>query len=118
MRLLCDHRSGGLRNMQRELARESVVITDVSGNFDTDTLVERAKHATLLRATEPCDAQMQDALALREVRAMMGYRPRLLRAGTAAARMRREVLDVLVQTGRWVEGGELIGEKEVFWDGL
>ena len=116
MRLLCEHRSGDLRDMQREL---SVVITDVSGNLDTDELlVERAKHATLWRSTEPSDAQMQDALARREVRAMMGYRPQLLRAGTAAARIRSDVLDVLVQTGRWVEGGELIGERGVFWDGL
>jgi len=98
--------------MQREL---DSVGTDVSGSFvDTDALVDRAKQATLWRVT---DDPMQDALARREVRAMMCYRPRLLRAGTAAARIRSEVLDVLVQTGRWAEGG-LIGEREVFWDGL
>jgi hypothetical protein len=84
-------------------------------------LVDRAKQVTLWRVTEPRDIQMQDALALREVRVMKSYRPKLLRAGTAAARIRSEMFDVLVQTGRRAdanpEGGPM-GEGEVFWDGI
>jgi hypothetical protein len=50
---------------------------------------------------EPSDAQMQNALALREVRVMKSYRPKLLRMGTATvtARIWSEIFDVLVQTG-------------------
>jgi len=126
MRLLCEHRSGELRNMQREM--ESVMKSAVSRNFhaaaataEVAALVDRAKEVTLWRVTEPCEAQMQDALAQREVRMMRSYRPRLLRAGTAAARIRSEMFDVLSQTGRstWTDAdGRPLGESEVFWDGI
>ena len=124
MRLLCEHRSGELRNMQREM--ESVMSSAVSRNFfdnastaEVAALVDRAKKVTLWRVSDPHDARMQDALALREVRIMKSYRPRLLRAGTAAARIRSEIFDVLVQTGRWEDtDGEPMGKREVFWDGI
>ncbi|KAN0132431.1 hypothetical protein V8E53_009857 [Lactarius tabidus] len=126
MRFLCKHRSGELRNMQREM--ESVMSNAVSRNFfdtaraaEVTALVNRAKKVTLWRVTEPRDIRMQDALALREVRVMKSYRPKLLRAGTAAARIRSEMFDVLVQTGRRAdanpEGGPM-GEGELFWDGI
>jgi hypothetical protein len=112
--------------MQREMV--SVMSNAVSRNFfdtagdaEVAALVNRAKKVTLWRVTEPRDVQMQDALALREVRVMKSYRPKLLQAGTAAARIRREVFNVLVQTGQRAgadfEGG-LMGENEVFWDGI
>jgi hypothetical protein len=46
---------------------------------------------------------------------MRSYRPKLLRTGAAAARIRNEVLDMLVNimTGR---GAEV--EAEVFWNGV
>ena len=117
MRLLYERRSVELRSMQREM--ESVMIGAVSRDVDTAELADRAKQVTLWRVTEPNSAQMQDTLARREVRAMMGYRPRLLREGTAAARIRSEVFDVLVQTGRWTDAkGEPMSEREVFWDGI
>jgi len=117
MRLLYERRSVELRSMQREM--ESVMIGAVSCCVDTAALVERAKQVTLWRVTEPSSIQMQDTLARREVRAMMSYRPRLLRKGTAAARIRSEVFDTLAQSGRWTEErGEPMGEREVFWDGI
>jgi hypothetical protein len=94
MRLLCEHRSGDLKDMQREM--ESIMSRvdsrDVVSSADTEVaaLVDRAKQATLWRVTDPCDAQMQDALARREIRVMRSYRPKLLRAGSAAARIRSE----------------------------
>jgi hypothetical protein len=128
MRLLREHRSGELRKMQLEM--RSVVSGAVSRKCDPATaevtpssevaaLVVRAKQATCWRVTEPRDAQMQDALALREVRVMTSYRPRLLRAGTAAARIRSDMSSVLALTGRGTdtEGG-IIGDGEVFWDGI
>ncbi len=130
MRLLREHRSGELRKMQCEI--ESVMSGVVSRNFDPTAaaaeetpsaevaaLVDRAKQVTCWRVTESHFVQMQDALALREVRVMTSYRPRLLRAGTAAARIRSDVFGVLAQTGLWTdtEGGP-IGEREVFWDGI
>ena len=117
MRFLCKYRSGVLRDMQREM--ESVMSNAVSHNFfdtasaaEVAALVIRAKQVTLWRVSSPHDAQMQDALALQGVRVMKSYRPRLLRAGTAAARIRSEMFDVLVQTGR-MQGGQM-GEREVF----
>ena len=85
----------------------------VSESCDIATsLVDRAMQATL-------SAQMQDELALREVHVMSSYRPRLLRAGTAAARIRSDVFDVLVQTARRADAeDEPIDECEVFWDGI
>lgn len=126
IRLLCETRARELKNMQREMV--SVMSNAVSRNFfdtagdaEVAALVNRAKKVTLWRVTEPRDVQMQDALALREVRVMKSYRPKLLQAGTAAARIRREVFNVLVQTGQRAgadfEGG-LMGENEVFWDGI
>ena len=124
-RLLCEHRTVELRKMQREM--ESVMSSAVSRNFEpaanaaevAAALVDRAKQATLWRVNEPRDAQMQDALAQREICLMRSYRPRLLRAGTAAARIRSDVFNVLVQTGRWVDAeGAPIGESELFWDGI
>ena len=110
--------------MQREMV--SVMSSAVSRNFfdtasaaEVAALVDRAKKVTLWRVSDPHDARMQDALALREVRVMKSYRPRLLRAGTAAARIRSEIFDVLVQTGRWEDtDGEPMGKREVFWDGI
>ena len=110
--------------MQHEM--ESVMSSDVSRDFfdtasaaEVAALVDRAKKVTLWRVLDPHDARMQDALALREVRVMKSYRPRLLCAGTAAARIRSEIFDVLVQTGRWEDtDGEPMGKREVFWDGI
>jgi len=116
MRLLCEHRSGDLRNMQQELEFVSRGSETAAVNAEVAALMDRAKNATL---TEPRDAQIQDVLAQREVRVMRSYRPRLLRAGTAAARLRSEVFEVLVQTGPGAEAkGGPIGEAEVFWDGI
>ncbi|KAH9051920.1 hypothetical protein EDB87DRAFT_628442 [Lactarius vividus] len=128
MRLLREHRPGGLRRMQREM--ESVMSGAVPHkNFDPASdetpsaavalLVDRAKQVTNWRVVEPRSAQLQDALALREVRVMMSYRPMLLRAGTAAAQIRSDMFRVLAQT--WpqtdTEDGP-IGEREIFWDGI
>ncbi|KAH9173731.1 hypothetical protein EDB89DRAFT_1957396 [Lactarius sanguifluus] len=128
MRLLREHRSGELRKMQREMT--SVISGAVSRNFDPTSatadetpsaevaaLVDRAKQVTNWRVTEPRSAQLQDALALREVRVMTSYRPLLIRAGTAAARIRSDMFRVLAQTGLRTEGGP-IGEREIFWDGI
>ncbi len=130
MRLLREHRSGELRKMQREI--ESVMSGAVSRNFDSTAaaaeetpsaevaaLVDHAKQVTCWRVTEPRSAQIQDALALHEVRVMTSYRPRLLHAGTAAARIRSDIFAVLAQTGPWKDTeGVPIGEREVFWDGI
>ncbi|KAH9016132.1 hypothetical protein EDB85DRAFT_2021856 [Lactarius pseudohatsudake] len=128
MRLLREHRSGELKKMQREM--RSVISGAVSRNFDPTSatadetssaevvaLVDRAKQLTSWRVAEPHSAQLQDALALREVRVMTSYRPLLLRAGTAAARIRSDMFRVLAQTGLRTEGGP-IGEREIFWDGI
>ncbi|KAI9456854.1 hypothetical protein BJY52DRAFT_1275024 [Lactarius psammicola] len=130
MQLLRDHRSGELLKMQCEM--ESVMSRAVSRNFDpaaaateetpsaeVAALIDRARQVTFWRTTEPLSAQMQDALALGEVCVMRSYRPRLLRAGTAAARIRSDMFGVLVQTGLRtdMEGGP-IDEREVFWDGV
>ena len=84
-----------------------------AGATEVAALADRAKQATRT------EHQVQDALALREVRVMTSYRPRLLRAGTAAARIRSDVFSVLAQMGRRsdTEGGP-IGEREIFWDGI
>jgi hypothetical protein len=99
--------------MQREMEVVMSKAGAVSENCDTDaSLVDRAKQATL-------DAQMQDELALHEVHVMNNYRPRLLRAGTAAARIRSEVFDVLVETARRADAEfRPTCESEVFWDGI
>ncbi|KAH9029333.1 hypothetical protein EDB83DRAFT_2526189 [Lactarius deliciosus] len=128
IRLLREHRTGKLRTMQREM--ESVISSAVPRDFDPTpaaadktpsaeiaALVDRAKQVTNWRVAEPCSAQLQDALALREVRVMTSYRPLLLRAGTAAARIRNDMFRVLAQTGPRTEGGP-IGEREIFWDGI
>lgn len=54
------------------------------------------------------------ALMLREVAVMKGYRPRLLRAGTAAASVRAGVFCVVARTG----GLGQLSEEDVFWDGI
>ncbi|KAN0132441.1 hypothetical protein V8E53_009867 [Lactarius tabidus] len=97
MRLLCENRSGKLKDMQREM----------------ESIMNRAKKATLWRVTDSRDAQVQDTLARREIRVMSSYRPKLLRMGSAAAWIRSEVLDVLMKTGRGAEPEE----GEAFWDG-
>ncbi|KAN0130512.1 hypothetical protein V8E53_011598 [Lactarius tabidus] len=129
MRLLCKNRSGDLRDMQREMefimSRDDLrdVFDSTGSDVEVAALVDRAKRATLWRVMEPCarDAQVQDALARREIHVMRDYRPKLLRAGTAASRIRSEMLDVIVKTGPGVqaeaEGGP-IDEGEVFWDGM
>jgi hypothetical protein len=127
MQLLCENRSGDLRYMQREMEctmsrDDSRDVFDSTGSdAEVAALVDRAKRATLWRVTDPraCDAQVQDALARREIRVMRSYRPKLLRAGSAASRIRSEMLNVLVKTGSGaqaqVECGP-ISEGEVFWD--
>lgn len=96
--------------MQREMEIVMSNAVAVTENRDIVTsLADRAMQATLL-------AQMQDELALREVHVMSSYRPRLLRAGTAAARIRSDVFSVLVQTSQKTDGP--IDESEVFWDGI
>ena len=110
--------------MQREMEsvisgavlRNSTAEESPSTRTEVAELVDRAKQATCWRVTEPCEAQVQDAMAPREVRLMMSYRPHLLRAGTAAARIRSDMFDVLAWTTD-TEGGP-IGEREVFWDGI
>ena len=101
--------------MQREM--ESIMsrvdsrdVDLVDADGEVAALVDRAKQATLWRVEDPRASQMQDELARREVRVMRNYRPKLLREGTAAARIRSEVLDVL-NTGPGAE------ESKVFWDG-
>jgi hypothetical protein len=118
MRLLCENRSGKLKDMQREM--ESIMsridsrdVVDSSADTEVDALVDRAKKATLWRVTDSRDAQVQDTLARREIRVMSSYRPKLLRMGSAAAWIRSEVLDVLMKTGRGAEPEE----GEAFWDG-
>jgi hypothetical protein len=121
MRLLCENRSGKLKDMQREM--ESVmscvdscdVVDATDSDADVAALVDRAKKATLWRVTDPSASQIQDMLARREIRVMRSYRPKLLRAGTAASRIRSEVLDVFVKTEQGAEAET--EEGEVFWDG-
>jgi hypothetical protein len=124
MQLLCDHRSGDLKTMQREM--ESIMsrvdsrdVVDTSADTEVDALVDRAKKTTLWRVSDDSrGARVQDTLARREIRVMRSYRAKLLRVGTAAARIRSEMLDVLMKTvpGADAEGGPM-GEAEVFWDG-
>jgi hypothetical protein len=124
MQLLCHHRSGDLKTMQREM--ESIMsrvdsrdVVDTSADTEVDALVDRAKKTTLWRVSDDSrGARVQDTLARREIRVMRSYRPKLLRVGTAAARIRSEMLDVLMKTvpGADAEGGPM-GEAEVFWDG-
>jgi hypothetical protein len=118
MRLLCENRSGKLKDMQGEM--ESIMSRVDSRDIDTTSsdaevteLVDCAKQATLWRVTDPSASQIQDTLARREIRVMRSYRPKLLRAGTAASQIRIEVLDVLVKTGPGADAEE----GEVFWDG-
>lgn len=99
-----EHRSGGLRNTKRGEFRLSDAISrnffNTASAAEVAALADRAKRVTLWRVEGPHDAQMQGVLALREVPVMKSYRPRLLDASTAAARIRSEIFDVLVQTGR------------------
>ena len=105
--------------MQREMGpiMNSVKPRDVSlvaaniADGEFAALVDRAKQATLWRVGDPRASQIQDALARREIRVMRSYRTKLLREGTAAARIRSEMFDVLTA------GAEGKGEAEVFWDG-
>src|SRR6266404_4791360 len=127
MRFLREHRSGKLRDMQHEM--ETIMRGAVSRNFDRGVataevmpsaevaaVVARAKRVTCWRATESRSAQLQDALAVQEVRVMSGYRPRLLRAGTATSGIRSGMFDVLVQTGQGIDTeGVPIRERDVFW---
>lgn len=90
-------------------------------------LVERAKQAagcwqvTTTTVSPPDQAAaavgdtsvpLRDALALREVRVMKSYRPRLFREGIASAKIRREVIRVLCR-GRNGRGSEMM---DIFWD--
>jgi hypothetical protein len=119
MRFLCEHRSGALKNMQREM--DSIMNRidlrdDVETKADTgvDALVDRAKQTTLWRVSDdPREVQVQDTLARREIHVMRSYRPKLLRASSATTRIRSDVLDVLMKTGRGADAEE----GEVFWDG-
>ena len=78
-------------------------------------LVQRAVEVTGWQVTEPDSVRQRDALALREVRVTRKYRPRLLRVGTVASQIRREVIRILAQT----EGSSVpLDEKVVFWDGI
>jgi hypothetical protein len=124
MQLLCEHRSGDLKTMQREM--ESIVsrvdsrdVVETSADTEVDALVDRVKQTTLWRVSDDLrDAQVQDTLARREIRVMRSYRPKLLHMGTAAAWIRSEMLDVLVKMVLWVDAeGGLMGEAELFWDG-
>ena len=100
--------------MQREM--ESImngvdsrdVVDADSADGEVDALVDRAKQTTLWRVEDPRASQIQDTLARREIRVMKSYRPKLLREGAATARIRREMLNLLMGA----DGGE-----EVFWDG-
>ena len=101
--------------MQREM--ESIMsrvdsrdVDLVDADGEVAALVDRAKQVTLWRVEDPPASQIQDELARREVRVMRNYRPKLLREGTATARIRSEVLDVL-NTGPGAE------ESKMFWDG-
>jgi hypothetical protein len=93
-------------------SRDVVDITNADA--EVAALVGRAKQTTLRRVSDdPREVQVQDTLARREIGVMRSYRPKLLHAGSAAARIRSEVLDVLMKTGRGAEAEE----GEVFWDG-
>ena len=119
MRLLYKHRSGELKLMQYEMesimnrvnSRDVDLIDAGSADGGVAALVDRAKQATLWRAEDSRASQIQDALARREIRVVRSYRPKLLREGTVAARIRSEMFDVLTA------GAEGKGEAEVFWDG-
>lgn len=78
-------------------------------------LVERAMEVTGWQVTEPSSVRTRNTLALHEVRVMKSYRPCLLRAGTAAAKIRGEIFHILSQTeGRGHDVSP--SEKNVFWD--
>ncbi|KAH9992219.1 hypothetical protein BJV74DRAFT_834975 [Russula compacta] len=131
LHLLRGHRSESLAEMQVEMAS---VMSTVSRDFDpTDddgdntptesgpqsveefALVERATEVTGWEVTEFGSVRMRNALALHEVRVMKSYRPRLLRAGTAAAKIRGKIFHILSQTER--RGRDVSpSEKNVFWD--
>jgi hypothetical protein len=57
------------------------------------------------------------ALMLHEVAVTRGYRPRLLRAGTAAASVRTGIFCVLART-EGLGRGTPLNEEDVFWDGI
>jgi hypothetical protein len=82
-------------------------------------LVERADRATGCQLAERVAGPRRSwdwrKLALNEVRVMKGYRPRLLRAGTAAAGVRAGVFRILAQT-EGLDRGTPLSEKDVFWD--
>ena len=99
------------REMETIMSRvDSRDVDLVDADGEVAALVDRAKQVTLWRVEDPRASQMQDELARREVRVIRNYRPKLLREGKAAARIRSEVLDVL-NTGPGAE------ESKVFWDG-
>ena len=91
-------------------------------------LVERAKQATdcwqvttttvspdrAAAAVGDTSVPLRDALALREVRVMKSYRPRLFREGIASATIRREVIRVLCH-GRNGRGSEMM---DILWDNI
>ena len=91
-----------------------VVVDAESADGEVYALIHRAKQMTLRRVEDPRTSQIQDALARREIRVMKSYRPKLLREGTVAARIRSETLDVLdvLSTGPGLDD-----EGGVFWDG-
>jgi len=63
--------------------------------------------------------RLRETLALREVRAMKSYRPRLLHEGLIAAAIRRDIVHILApgtdgQSGRGCD----ITVEDIFWDGI
>jgi hypothetical protein len=88
-------------------------------------LVERAKRATgswpVMTTTEPrtgdrsagrSSFRLSNALALREVRVMKSYRPRLIREGDITAIIRGEIVRILFPNGC------SITVEDIFWDGI
>lgn len=79
-------------------------------------LVDRADQVTGWRL-EKGAVPGRVALMLHEVAVTKGYRPRLLRAGTAAASVRAGIFCVLTQT-EGLGRGTPLSEEDVFWDGI
>lgn len=118
----------GLRKMQRET--EFVVSGTVFYNFvPTAAAAEEVplvqgrcicgprEVSDVLARHGACSFQVRDMgpPGMCEVRVMTSYRPRLLRAGTAAARIRNDGLVCLGGQGHGRAREVAIGEREVFW---
>ena len=101
---------GEMESIMNNVDSREVVVDADGADGEVDALIHRAKQTTLRRVEDPRTSRIQDALARHEIRVMKSYRPKLLREGTVAVRIRSEMLDVLsTGPGSDDEGGGVLG---------